>query len=131
MTAIAAVALYTGLIILLMGILKLNVGRARIKTRTNLGDGGGNDSMVRAIRVQGNAVEDVPVALLGLFALAGVGAPVLVIHVLGAALLAARVLHAVGLGGVSGLGFGRLVGTLGTMLLFIATAAACIYYAVS
>ena len=43
--------------------------------------------MQRAIRVQGNAVEDVPVVLLGLLGLAALAAPVVLIHALGGSFL--------------------------------------------
>jgi uncharacterized membrane protein YecN with MAPEG domain len=130
MTPIAATTLYLGLFGLLMLILKLNVGRVRASKRINLGDG--NDaSMQRAIRVQGNAIEDVPVVLLGLVGLGLLEAPVMLIHALGATFLVARVLHAVGLGGMPGLGVGRLIGTLLSLIAILVTAGACVWYALA
>ncbi len=128
MTPIAATTLYIGLFALLMLVLKLNVGRVRASKKINLGDGN-DDSMQRAIRVQGNAVEDVPVVLFGLVGLGLLAAPVLLIHGLGISFLIARILHAIGLGGVAGAGIGRLIGTLVSLIVMIATAAACIWYA--
>ena len=130
MTPVAATTLYIGLFGLLMLILKMNVGRVRSSKKINLGDGG-DDSMQRAIRVQGNAVEDVPVVLFGLVGLALLGAPVIVIHSLGSTFLLARILHAVGLGGLAGAGVGRLIGTLLSLIVLLATAAACIWYALT
>jgi uncharacterized membrane protein YecN with MAPEG domain len=130
MTPIAATTLYIGLFGLLMLILKLNVGRVRASKRINLGDG--NDpSMQRAIRVQGNAVEDVPIVLFGLVGLGLLDAPVILIHALGGAFLIARVLHAVGLGGMPGAGVGRLIGTLLTLIVLLVSAGACIWFAVT
>ncbi|MEX1251034.1 MAG: MAPEG family protein [Hyphomonas sp.] len=130
MTPIAATTLYIGLFALLMLVLKLNVGRVRSSKKINLGDGN-DDSMQRAIRVQGNAVEDVPVVLFGLVGLGLLAAPVLLIHGLGVSFLIARILHAIGLGGVAGAGIGRLIGTLVSLIVMIATAAACIWYALA
>lgn len=130
MTPIAATTLYLGLFGLLMLILKLNVGRVRASKRINLGDGN-DESMQRAIRVQGNAIEDVPVVLLGLVGLGLLEAPVMLIHALGATFLVARVLHAVGLGGMSGLGVGRLIGTLLSLIAILVTAGACVWYALA
>lgn len=130
MTPIAATTLYIGLFGLLMLILKMNVGRVRSSKKINLGDGG-DDSMQRAIRVQGNAVEDVPFVLLGLIGLGLLDAPVAVIHALGIAFLVARILHAVGLGGMAGAGVGRLIGTLVSLIVMLATAGACLWFALT
>jgi uncharacterized membrane protein YecN with MAPEG domain len=125
-----AATLYAGLFCLLMLILKANVGRVRTKHKVGFGDGG-SQPLQRSLRVQGNAVEDVPVVLFGLLGLGALAAPVLLIHGLGASFLVGRILHAVGLGGSSGSSFGRSVGTLITALVMLATAIACIWYAVA
>jgi uncharacterized protein len=130
MTPIAATTLYIGLFALLMLLLKVNVGRVRASKKINLGDGN-DESMQRAIRVQGNAVEDVPVVLFGLVGLGLLAAPVLLIHGLGISFLIARILHAIGLGGMAGAGVGRLIGTLMSLIVMIATAAASIWYALA
>ncbi len=130
MTAFAAATLYIGLFCLLMLALKMNVGRVRSSERVNFGDGA-NEALQRAIRVQGNAVEDVPVVLLGLLGLAALAAPTVLIHALGGSFLLGRVLHAVGLGGSSGTSFGRLVGTLISMIVLLVTAGACIWFALT
>ncbi len=130
MTAIAAATLYAGLFGLLMILLKGNVGRVRTSEKVGFGDGN-NEALQRAIRVQGNAVEDVPVVLVGLLALGLMNAPVLLIHGLGATFLVARVLHAIGLGGSSGGSPGRMFGTLLTLLVMLATAGACIWFALT
>ena len=130
MTPIAATTLYIGLFGLLMMILKLNVGRVRASKKINLGDGN-DEAMQRAIRVQGNAVEDVPVLLFGLVGLGLLAAPVPLIHALGATFLIGRVLHAVGLGGMPGAGIGRTVGTLLSLIVILITAGACVWYAVN
>lgn len=130
MTQLEAATLYAGLFVLLFLALKLNCGRVRAGEKVNFGEGG-NEAMTRAMRVQGNAVEDVPVVLIGLFALASLGAPVALIHGLGGGFFVARVLHALGLGGAPGLGWGRFVGTIGTLIAMLVTAGACIWLALT
>ena len=129
MTELQAAARWVGLHILLMGYLKLRVGATRGKTKVNFGDGD-NEQMQRSLRVQGNAVEDVPVTLIGLVMLALVTAPLSLIHAVGGVLLVSRVLHAFGLGKSSGLTFGRLVGTLGSIIAMLAVAIGCIYFSI-
>ena len=130
MTGLEAVALYTGLLLLLFIGLKMNVGRVRSATKIAIGDGG-NENLIRAMRAQANAVEDVPMAVIGLLLLAGLQAPVWLIHTLGAGLVVSRLLHAIGLGRSSGVTLGRALGTLGTAIVFVVTAGACIWLAVS
>ncbi|HPE47851.1 MAG TPA: MAPEG family protein [Hyphomonas sp.] len=130
MSSMQAATLYVGLFVLLMLFLKANVGRVRTKEKIGFGHGD-NEPMQRSLRVQGNAVEDVPVVLLGLIGLGALAAPVLLIHGLGASFLVGRILHAIGLGGSSGGSFGRSMGTLITALVMLVTAGACIWYAVT
>ncbi len=128
MTSMQAATLYIGLFCLFMLALKVNV--VRTKHKVGFGDGG-NQPLQRSLRVQGNAVEDVPVVLLGLLGLGALMAPVLLVHGLGASFLVGRVLHAVGLGGSEGSSFGRSVGTVITLLVMLVTTGACIWYAVA
>lgn len=130
MTPMQAAVLYTGLFCLLMLVLKGNVGRVRAREKIGFGDGG-NEPMQRALRVQGNAVEDVPVVLVGLIGLGALTAPALLIHILGASFLLGRVLHAVGLGGSSGGSPGRMFGTLISLIVMLVTAGACVWFAVT
>ncbi|MEM8617355.1 MAG: MAPEG family protein [Pseudomonadota bacterium] len=128
MSSIEAVVLYSGLFVLLFVGLKLNAGRVRIATKVNFGEGA-SDPMTQAMRVQGNAVEDVPITLLGLYGLAALGAPVLLIHILGGVFFLCRVAHAVTLGSGTGSGLGRMIGTMGTFLIMLVTAGAAIWFA--
>ena len=130
MTAFAAATLYFGLFGFLMLALKMNVARVRVKEKVMFGDGA-NEAMQRAIRVQGNAVEDVPIVLIGIAGLAALAAPVVLIHALGGSFLVARILHAIGLGGTSGSSFGRMVGTLVTLIVKLVTAGACVWFALT
>lgn len=127
MTSLQAAVLYVGLNIVLLMTLKFYVGSVRMREGVAAGDGG-NVALQRAMRVQGNAIEDIPVVLAGLIGLAAIGGPALLIHLLGATLVAARVTHAVALAGSNGPTLGRKIGTLGTMLVMLITALACIWY---
>lgn len=129
MTEIQAVALWVGLHVLLMFFLKGRAGMTRAKTKVDFGDGD-NELMQRALRVQGNAVEDVPIAMIGLVVLGQLAAPIWLLHVLGGTMFVSRSLHAFGLGGKSGFSIGRLVGTLGSVLVLLGTGAACIWFAI-
>ena len=128
MTTLQTALIYIGLQVLFLLILKVNVGRIRAGEKVNFGDGG-NERMQRAMRVQGNAIEDVPVLLLGLLGLALLNAPIWLIHSLGGTLLLARILHALGLGGSTGFSLGRFIGTLLTLLTYLGTAGACFWLA--
>ncbi|HNR77372.1 MAG TPA: MAPEG family protein [Parvularculaceae bacterium] len=125
-----AAALWIGLNILFLIFISARVGAARTKTKTNLGDGGGNEIMVKAIRTQGNYIEYAPAALLGLYALAQLGLAAVWIHLLGAVFLFARISHLLGLG-MDVWPKGRFVGTLFTMLTLLATALLLIWKALS
>lgn len=128
MTPMNAAALWIGFNAVLLIFLSVRVGQARTRLKINLGDGG-NPEMLKAIRAHGNYVEYAPVALIGLLALAGIGAHVAAIHVLGAAFLFARVAHMMGLG-MGVWPTGRFVGTLLTMLTLLATGALLVFYAI-
>ena len=113
---------------LLMAFLKMNCGRVRVGQKVDFGEGG-NDAVSRAMRVQGNAVEDIPITLVGLVGLAALSAPTALLHTLGAVLTIARVLHAIGLGG--NVGMARLFGTIGSLLCLLVTSGSCIYFALT
>lgn len=128
MESMEAVGLWIGLNVLLMMVLKGAVGRTRAKTKVDFG-AGENDNMARMMRVQGNAVEDVPIALIGLSVLGFMSAPLMLLHGLGASLFISRILHASGLGGKGGVTFGRVAGTIGSIFVLLITGVACVWLA--
>lgn len=127
MSPVQAAALNVGLLIILMLGLKMYVGGQRGKLK--LASGQTNDEFNRAQRVQMNAVEDVPPLMAGLVALGVLGMPAWYVHMAGLVLVVSRVLHAVGLAGSSGFSLGRAVGTMGTMLVYLAIAGALVVHA--
>jgi len=118
MTEIQAVGLWVGLNVLLMFFLKGATGRTRAKTKVDFG-AGDNEQMQRMMRVQGNAV-----AALGFMS-----APLMLLHGLGGGLFVSRVLHAMGLGKSGGFSIGRVLGTIGTFLVFLIAGVSCIWFA--
>lgn len=128
MSSVAAAALQVGLLIVLMLGLKLYVGGRRRSLKVPSGDTS-NPEFGRAARVQLNAVEDVPVLMAGILGLALLGMPAWYIHVSGFVLLVSRLVHAVGLSGNSGFSWGRLLGTIGTYLVYLAVAGALLWHA--
>ena len=127
MSPVHAAAMNIGLLIVLMLGLKLYVAGRRGKLK--LPSGETNPEFDRAMRVQMNAVEDVPALMVGIGALAMLSMPTWYIHMVGLVLLLSRVLHAVGLAGSSGFSIGRAAGTTGTLLVYLAVAGALLVHA--
>lgn len=117
--------LYIGLAAILLMVLSARVMRLRGKHQVGIGDGGHPD-LVRAIRVQANFVEYVPLALLLLLCVDLVGDAKWIVHALGILLLVGRVLHAQGLSQRDNLSFGRAAGTLLTFFVLAVGAALAI-----
>jgi uncharacterized membrane protein YecN with MAPEG domain len=127
MHSFSATLLYVGLNALILLTLAVLTVRTRVVTRTDIGDGA-KDSMIRAVRAHGNAAEYVPLALILIGTLELAGAPSALLHGLGAALTAGRLMHAQGLYSSLGTSPGRLVGTLLTWLVYAVGSGACLYY---
>src|SRR5512147_947891 len=102
--------LYAALCALIVLALALRVIVLRWSTKTGLGDGG-DRRLSRAIRVHGNAVEYVPLALVLMLIAELGGAGSVLLNGCGIALVAARIAHAYGLARTSGTSAGRLLGT--------------------
>lgn len=103
------IPLYAALCGLLLLGLGLVIVRLRRKHKVLTGDGG-NATLARAMRVQANFVEYVPLTLLLLFMLEMSRQPVWALHLLGAALFIGRSLHAWGYLTTPQLSFGRALG---------------------
>jgi uncharacterized membrane protein YecN with MAPEG domain len=87
-----------------------------------IGDGG-DRRLARAIRVHGNAVEYVPLALILMLVVELGGAGHALVHGCGIALVAARLAHAFGLARSAGASPGRLIGTTVTFAVIAVLAA--------
>ena len=106
----AIAAFYAGLIGIILIILAMPISALRRRLKAGIGDGG-DPRLARAIRAHANTVEWALPTLL-LLVLAELNrAPPLLLHICGIALVAGRVVHAVGLSSTSGASRGRVAGT--------------------
>lgn len=115
-------AIYAGLCGILLLALSSRVVNARRTHKIGIGDGG-NAELIRAIRVQANFTEYVPLILLLILIIEMNENSNVLIHSLGTALVASRLLHAMGLSRSSGITTARFVGTLGTWLVLAISSA--------
>jgi uncharacterized protein len=125
MSATQAATLYVGLNIAILLVLIVMVIRLRRQNKVVIGDGG-HPPLLLAIRAHANAVEVMPMALIGLLALASVGASALTIHILGAALTLGRALHGYGLSKSEGTSFGRMAGMMLSLIALIGIGLMCL-----
>lgn len=86
-----------------------------------MGDGG-DAGMLRRIRGHANFAEYVPLIIVLMALVEYAGTTAWVLHVLGVVLLAARVAHGYALSFHENFPMGRVAGTLGTLLVLLATA---------
>ncbi len=119
-------ALYAALNALIMLVLGILVVRARVKTRTEIGDGS-NPALMGAIRAHGNNSEYVPVALLLMLILIPLQANTLVIHAIGGTLTLGRILHAIGLSRNVGTSLPRFLGMILTWISYLIAITAVIW----
>lgn len=77
-------------------VLSLNVIRLRLAQKTALGSGG-NNQLAASIRAQANFAEYVPLALILLYFVETIVMSPFVVLVCGVALMAARLLHPIGM----------------------------------
>lgn len=100
--------------------LSIRIGMVRTAKKISIGDGG-DDDLIRRMRAQANFIENTPIVLVLVAALELARGPSPWLMGAAAAYMIGRVAHGVGMdGGV--FGFGRMVGTLVTMLTQIGLA---------
>jgi uncharacterized membrane protein YecN with MAPEG domain len=126
--AFRAVALWTGLSLLLILWLSARISSHRRKLKVSVGDGG-HAALTSATRAFGNAIEYIPVALVSL-AVVAVFYSAPIVHVLGGAFFLGRVLHAWGMSQEKQPAIGRMFGMILTYLPFLASAGLLIFAAV-
>lgn len=117
---------YASLLVLLFIFLSVRVVRVRRSLQVSIGDAG-DKRLLRAMRVQANFAEYVPIALLLLLALELQVFYPWALHLLGAILLVGRLLHAYGVSQArEQLGF-RIAGMACTFAVMLLAAAILIY----
>lgn len=124
------VALYAAINALIMLVLGMLVVRARVKTRTEIGDGG-HPAMLGPLRAHANNAEYVPMAVLLMLVLLLLGANVWVIHAVGGTLTLGRLLHGIGLSRNVGASAPRFIGMVLTWLSYILGIAVTLWLAFS
>ncbi len=118
--------LYAGMLGLLLVVLSFNVMHHWVRVT---GKGQQSDrEMRRAEKVLASFGEYVPLSLILLLLIESKGAPSAVMHSLGLALVASRLLHAFGSNEVRGAGLMRFVGAQLAFLMTMIASLACVYY---
>jgi uncharacterized membrane protein YecN with MAPEG domain len=117
--------LYAGILAVLFLLLSWRVVQMRGKG-PSLGDGG-DPRMLRRIRGHANFSEYVPLILVMIAMLELSRFPPLLLHVLGATLVVARLLHGYAFGFRDEFKFGRWWGTALTFLLLLVCGGLCIW----
>ena len=125
-TAPVVSAAYAAVLGLLAAALTVRVILNRVKTGIQAGDGG-NARLAQAIRAHANLAEQVPLALLLIVMAEATGTPAGLVHMLGGALVVARLANAWGLSRSLGLTTPRQAGA-GLTVLVVAAAALLILY---
>ncbi|HMQ58989.1 MAG TPA: MAPEG family protein [Rhizobiaceae bacterium] len=117
-----------------LGVMMIVLGAQVIVMRARTGISildGGNMALAESMRRHGNFIENVPMALI-LMGLAEVqGAPAMLLHGVGIALIAGRILHATGIDHQKPANPARIVGATLTTLSMLATIAFIAWRAVS
>jgi len=118
MTLLEIVGLYVAINLLLLPVLMIRVGQVRQSEKVSIGDGQ-SPALLARIRAHANFTETTPFALIGLFALASLGATPLMLHIFGGGFTLGRILHAHGMAQDKAMGKGRPIGTLLALLSFL------------
>lgn len=106
---IAITAVYASVLALIILALGINVTVHRVKFQIPLGDAG-NPDMLRMIRIHANAIEYVPLALLLMALYEFNGGWHAALHVIGIALIAARVIQTLAMWSTHRPNMGRRIG---------------------
>jgi len=120
---------YAAVLVLIFVLLSVRVIQMRASAKIGLGHGN-NPVMERRIRVHGNFAEYVPLALLLLLCMELQSQSRILIHVLCIALIAARVVHAIGVTPVKENFPMRVASVLTTFAVLIVASVMLLYVAV-
>jgi len=115
------VPLYAALLALFYVYLSARTIGVRRNAKISVGDGG-DDSMLRAMRMHANFAEYAPITLLLLAFMEIQGGQSWMLHTLGALLLIARLSHAYGISSLEAPGKFRVAGMAGTFTTIVISA---------
>lgn len=124
------VPIYAAIFAIMLVALSLRVAKTRGDVRVPIGDGS-NKLLLRAMRVQGNFTEYVPMALILFLFVELQGWPHWLVHGLCLVLLAARLLHAYGIAQEPEDIRLRATGMATTAILLVAAAGLLLYRTIS
>ena len=113
--------MYAAILAVIFVGLSVRVIKHRFSTKAILGDGGHSNLNI-AIRAHGNFTEYVPLTLILIAGVEGLGYSSTIIHVLGISLVVARGAHVFGLSAKNSVGAGRSVGIIATLLILVSSA---------
>ena len=116
--------LYAALFAFMQIYLTMQVVKHRKKHEISLGHGD-NDELTRHVRVHGNFVETIPMALFLMLILETGGLDYWVIHVLGLGMLLSRIGHRIGLLSGHGHGAFRQYSVMLTTAIYVVAAVLC------
>ncbi|MFT7109868.1 MAG: putative membrane protein YecN with MAPEG domain [Psychrobacter glaciei] len=115
--------------ILALLILKLAFDVIKLRLAKKQGLGYDNMNLLLAGRIHGNAIEYIPISLIMLALAEGNGVPSMLLHIIAATLVFARIIHAVGFKlGQGDTHPGRFWGVILTVLVIVALAICNILY---
>ncbi|MCZ6853918.1 MAG: MAPEG family protein [Gammaproteobacteria bacterium] len=122
-------ALYAALLMIIVGYLGYKIGSLRGSTGISIFHGD-NMEVATAMRRHGNFTENVPMALILMGIVEANGGNGIFLHVMGVALVLARIAHPIGLHHDSIAHPLRAVGALGTFLVMVVLAGMALWQAV-
>ena len=129
LSILSVTPVYIALLGLMMVPLTMRVAFYRLRHKVDIGDGG-DETLLRLMRSQANFIETVPLAVALLVVMELMGAGDTWLHVLGATLLIARILHYLGLSGM-GPFVGRPLGMIGTLSVYLLSSGWILYSALT
>ena len=98
--------------------LAAGVIRLRMSRGVSLGHGDDGD-LLRAQRAHGNFIENAPLVLIGMISMMQLGTSTLMLHLVGALFVLARLAHAVGIKQSGPAPLPRRIGTVLTLLIYL------------
>ena len=119
--SLATASLYAAIFAIIAIWLGIIVSQWRAREKVSIGDGGKID-LIRAMRGQANFIETIPMVLILFLAMALLGAPSWVIHLFGAPLVVARILHGLHFSKSGQPGWQRAAGAVISTLVMILAA---------